>query len=164
MKTLRYFLILLAIPILFAACNQTDQTVYGSLDKMVESYAGRVSYITPEALHSSADEPASPMMIVDIREPEAFIEGHIPGAVNVPRGVLEFSADKLSNRREKIVVYGQDDDLAILAAVNLEKLKFQHVDVLRGGFEKWVENYSDQVEEGTGESAAAPAAKAPSGG
>ena len=28
--------------------------------------------------------------VVDVREPEEFAEGHIPGAVNIPRGLLEF--------------------------------------------------------------------------
>ncbi len=31
--------------------------------------------------------------VVDVREPEEFAEGHIPGAVNIPRGLLEFEVD-----------------------------------------------------------------------
>ena len=31
--------------------------------------------------------------IVDVREPDEFAEGHIPGAVNIPRGLLEFEVD-----------------------------------------------------------------------
>lgn len=36
---------------------------------------------------------ASGLPVIDVREPEEFTAGHLPGAVNIPRGVLEFQVD-----------------------------------------------------------------------
>ena len=54
--------------------------------------------------------------IVDVREPEEFADGHLPGAVNIPRGLLEFevdghpavnyqTAEALSHRQRPVVLY-----------------------------------------------------------
>ena len=36
---------------------------------------------------------AAGVPVVDVREPAEYAAGHIPGAVNIPRGVLEFEID-----------------------------------------------------------------------
>ena len=36
---------------------------------------------------------AGPSLVVDVREPNEFEQGHLPGAINVPRGLLELRAD-----------------------------------------------------------------------
>ena len=54
--------------------------------------------------------------VIDVREPEEFAAGRVPGAVNIPRGVLEFQVDghpslnfktdpHLSHRREQVIMY-----------------------------------------------------------
>lgn len=73
--------------------------------------------------------------IVDVREPEEFAEGHLPGAVNIPRGLLEFevdghpavnyqTAEALSHRQRPVVLYCLSGGRSALAAEALLRLGF----------------------------------------
>ena len=73
--------------------------------------------------------------VVDVREPAEFAAGHLPGAVNIPRGVLEFEVDghpavngvkdpALAHRESAIVVYCRSGGRSALAAEALKRLGF----------------------------------------
>lgn len=79
-------------------------------------------------------------VLLDVREPEEFSAGHIPGAVLMPRGMLEFklSADPaLSPRDLKIVLYCKSSGRAALAACALHEMGYLHVQSIAGGFDAW---------------------------
>lgn len=164
MKKLKYLLTLLILPLLFTNCTQVDTQVYGSIDEMVAERKADVSFATVQQLDEMLTEHTPGVKVIDVREPDEFAAGHIPGAINVPRGLLEFSG-KLTNRREKIYVYSNQQNRSTLAAGNLELLKFGHVTVLEGGLDAWMTAFPEKIEEGSGvPTAAAPAKKASSGG
>ena len=79
-------------------------------------------------------------LLLDVREADEFQAGHIPGAINIPRGVLEF---KLSNdpalcaRELNIVLYCKTSGRAALAACSLQAMGYRHVQSLAGGFDAW---------------------------
>ena len=79
-------------------------------------------------------------LLLDVREADEFQAGHIPGAINIPRGVLEF---KLSNdpalcaRELNIVLYCKTSGRAALAACSLQAMGYRHVQSLAGGFGAW---------------------------
>ena len=86
--------------------------------------------------------------IVDVREPDEFADGHIPGAVNIPRGVLEFevdghpavggrTADELSHRERPVVLYCLSGGRSALAAEALKRLGFVAPMSLAGGILGW---------------------------
>jgi rhodanese-related sulfurtransferase len=86
--------------------------------------------------------------VLDVREPEEFAAGHLPGAVNIPRGLLEFQVDgheavnfrrvpSLSHRRDPIIVYCRTGGRSALAAEALKRLGFQRPMSLAGGFTQW---------------------------
>jgi rhodanese-related sulfurtransferase len=163
MKYLRYFLILPLLPIIFGSCNHADQTIYGSVDKMMEAKISEVNFISIEALSELMEKKAPGLKIVDVREPSEFEEGHIPGSINVPRGVLEFSS-QLANRRDKIILYSGQHERSSLSAINLRKLKFREVKVLDGGMEAWTKRFPEKIEEGSVGPATATTAKPASSG
>lgn len=79
--------------------------------------------------------------VIDVREPGEFQLGHLPGAVNIPRGVLEFnigSNSALANKDEPIVLYCKTGGRAALSAVNLQRMGYSQVRSLTGGFDGWV--------------------------
>jgi rhodanese-related sulfurtransferase len=83
-------------------------------------------------------------LIVDVRDPDEFAEGRIPGAVNVSRGLLEFRIwshvgfpDKLDLNR-KMVVYCRSGARCALAAKSLRDLGFTNVTAADMVFENWV--------------------------
>lgn len=79
--------------------------------------------------------------VIDVREPAEFQAGHLPGAVNIPRGVIEFTIGNnpgLANKDEPIVLYCKTGGRAALSAVNLQRMGYSKVRSLTGGFDGWV--------------------------
>lgn len=79
-------------------------------------------------------------VLLDVREADEFAAGHLPGAVHVSRGMLEFKLGgtaELSNRDLKIVLYCKTGGRAALAARSLQEMGYLHVQSLAGGFDTW---------------------------
>lgn len=86
------------------------------------------------------------LLIVDVREADEFEKGHIPGALNVPRGLLEGAADPnykhrvdtLCDARERpVVLYCQTGGRSAMAADTLTQMGFAKAWNLAGGIELW---------------------------
>jgi len=89
--------------------------------------------------------------VIDVREADEFAEGRIPGAVNIPRGLLEFevdghpavawrSAEELSHRERPLVLYCLSGGRSTLAAAALKSLGFTSPVSLRGGILGWADD------------------------
>jgi rhodanese-related sulfurtransferase len=87
-------------------------------------------------------------LVVDVREPKEWEGGHLPGAVNVPRGMLELRADPESpatdpalsaNKDARVIVYclKAPGARSVLAAQTLGSMGYSNVAAMRGGFEEW---------------------------
>ncbi|MHB8912469.1 MAG: rhodanese-like domain-containing protein [Lysobacter sp.] len=87
-------------------------------------------------------------ILIDVREPAEFDTGHIAGAVNIPRGVLEFQVDAhpavanvsdpaLSRKDQPIVVVCRTGGRSALAALNLQRMGFSDVRSIAGGVTDW---------------------------
>ena len=79
-------------------------------------------------------------MLLDVREADEFHARHIPGALNIPRGLLEFKlsgAPELSARDLSIVLYCKTSGRAALAACSLQAMGYLQVQSLAGGFDAW---------------------------
>jgi rhodanese-related sulfurtransferase len=164
MKKLKYLSLMLLFPLLFSNCTHVDTQIYASVDDMIVAHKANVNYASAQQLDEVLTSGLPGVKVVDVREPDEFAAGHIPGAINIPRGLLEFSS-QLTNRREKLYVYSNQQNRSTLAAGNLKILKFGYVTVLEGGMDAWISAFPEKIEEGSGAaSAAAPAKKASSGG
>ena len=79
-------------------------------------------------------------LVLDVREPAEFQAGHLPHAVNVPRGVLEFKVGNhpdLSDGQRSILIYCKNGGRSTLAAYTLKQMGFSQVEMLMGGFDDW---------------------------
>lgn len=75
---------------------------------------------------------------LDCREPKEYKSGHIPGAMNIPRGLLEFKiAKKVSDKNTEIVIYCKKGGRGCLAAFNLVRMGYKNVKNLDGGWKAW---------------------------
>lgn len=86
------------------------------------------------------------VLVIDVREPDEYAQGHIPGAINIPRGTLEGAADPsykhrvpaLCNARDRdILLYCQSGGRSAMAAATLKEMGFERVRSLAGGWEVW---------------------------
>lgn len=89
-------------------------------------------------------------ILIDVREPAEFETRHIPGSINIPRGVLEFQVDAhpavahasdaaLTHKERPIVVVCHTGGRAALSSVNLQRLGFGNVRSIAGGIVAWGE-------------------------
>jgi rhodanese-related sulfurtransferase len=85
------------------------------------------------------------VVFVDVREPAEWQAGHVPGAVHVPRGLLEFKADpslpaayeKALDPAKKLVVYCASGGRSALAAKTLKDMGYPDAVNMTGGFGAW---------------------------
>lgn len=98
--------------------------------------------ITEVSVESTNDKLNS-NPILDVREPAEFAAGHLPGAINIPRGVLEFKigADPLLHDKqgEEVIVYCQTGGRSALATEALHKIGYDKAVSMAGGFKEWLE-------------------------
>ena len=79
-------------------------------------------------------------ILIDVREPEEYRQGHIPGAINMPRGLLEFQISgqpALQSRDIAIVLYCKTSGRAALAARSLQEMGYLNISSIYGGFDAW---------------------------
>ena len=79
-------------------------------------------------------------VLLDVREADEFAAGHLPGAVLVPRGLLEFklSGDPALQPRDlKVVLYCKTSGRAALAACAMHDMGYLNVQSIAGGFDAW---------------------------
>ena len=86
-------------------------------------------------------EGSKPPLVVDVRRRDEWDEGHIPGAVHIPRGSLESRIEKATPDRERpVVVYCSVGERSAFAARTLGELGYEDVSSLNGGFTEWKRN------------------------
>lgn len=90
-------------------------------------------------------ESDAPPLLLDVREPDETSIGIIPGAVGIPRGVLERDIVRIFGGRvtdddleRPIVVYCAGGSRSLLAARTLKEMGFTSPVSLRGGYRAWI--------------------------
>ncbi|HSG02419.1 MAG TPA: rhodanese-like domain-containing protein [Marinobacterium sp.] len=81
-------------------------------------------------------------LVIDVREPDEYQQGHLSGAINIPRGMLEFrmgSTPALEARDQAIVLYCKTSGRSALAAAALQEMGYVDVVSVTGGFDAWVD-------------------------
>ena len=118
-----------------------------AVNDLVAAARGRIQEISPVELASAT---VGDRVLIDVREPGEYALGHLPGAINLPRGVLEFrieahpalacvASESLSARTRPLLVYCLTGGRSALAADSLQQLGFSQVSSLAGGINAWRE-------------------------
>lgn len=79
-------------------------------------------------------------VLIDVRDDLEYAAGHIPGAIHLSRGTLEFKMSMnpaLQSRDLKIVLYCRTSGRAALAAMSLKDMGYLNIQSIAGGFEAW---------------------------
>jgi len=98
----------------------------------------RVQEAGPEQVLDRLRQPG--VVLLDVREREEFQTGHLPGAILIPRGVLEGQAPQmLRDAGAEIIAYCGSGMRSALAADVLQQMGYRSVRSLAGGFRAWTE-------------------------
>ena len=107
---------------------------YRELLNEVKSQIDEVAAVRGAELLRSGEPP----LFLDVREPDEWEQGHIPGALHIPRGNLESRVEALVPERSRpIVAYCASGARSAFAAKTLEELGYEDVVSLEGGFNGW---------------------------
>jgi rhodanese-related sulfurtransferase len=120
------------------------QTTPKTAAQLVADARQQIQQLTPEQL--AAELGTDEVVLIDLREPTEHAEnGTIRGAVNAPRGMLEFYADPSSayHRPEfdptrRTILYCASGGRSALAAQTLQELGYANVAHLDGGLKAWI--------------------------
>ncbi len=80
-------------------------------------------------------------VLLDVREADEWSEGHVPGALFIPRGYLELQVEeKVKDKDRELVVYCAGGTRSALGAKSLRELGYSRVSSMQGGFTRWKES------------------------
>jgi phage shock protein E len=97
----------------------------------------RIREVAPREITKLRQSP----VIIDVRENDEFLQGHISGAINVSRGVLERKVRNIvPDPLSLILLYCSCGNRSALAADNLQKMGYQNVYSLKGSLSAWLES------------------------
>jgi rhodanese-related sulfurtransferase len=107
--------------------------------ELVDKARATTQQVTIKDLKDAIDGNTK-MVILDVREPNEYDVAHIPEAINVPRGLLEFSIwTAVPNQEEKIFVYCKTGARAALATKLLNELGYKNAVAVNTGGVAWVQ-------------------------
>ncbi len=150
MKTIKLIVSLVCISCLAInySCSKKEQ--FQNADELVASVAVNLEKITIDQLKAKMDS-FEMYNLIDVRETKEHNHGYIPGAVNIPRGTLEFNIGKeefwenagfyFPAKDEEFILFCKKGSRSILAVDALLKLGYSNVKYIDGGFKKWELNY-----------------------
>jgi molybdopterin/thiamine biosynthesis adenylyltransferase/rhodanese-related sulfurtransferase len=86
----------------------------------------------------AAENRLGEALFLDVREPEEYQQGALPGAVHIPRGQLETNVEgKIPDHSTPIVIYCASGFRSAFAAKTLQDLGYENVVNVRPGFNQW---------------------------
>ena len=102
---------------------------------LFEDVKKRVKEITVSTVK---DNPTS-YVLIDVREENEWARDHLPDAIHLSRGMLELKIEQaIPDAQTPIVLYCGGGYRSALSADNLQKMGYQNVYSLAGGYRSWV--------------------------
>jgi rhodanese-related sulfurtransferase len=128
------------------AAEKNERAWPEEVDQYVAAAKKSVTLIDMEAFKKVVDAKGD-IVILDVREPDEYKAGFVPGAINIPRGMIEFSVWKTvagypakTDTKKKIYVYCALSGRSALAAKALKDLGFTNVTAVDMKFAGWVKS------------------------
>ena len=97
---------------------------------------------TEISVKNASDVLQSTDVIIDVREADEFAVGHLVGAINIPRGLLEFKLSgtpALERRDMNVLLYCKTSGRSALAATTMQAMGYLNVVSMAGGYDAWVD-------------------------
>ena len=105
--------------------------------ELVAAAKARIREVPPQEVAEMLRGGARPV-VIDLREPNEWNLGRVPGAVHIPRGIMETSIEQRVPRTADVVIYCAGGNRSALAADTLKQMGYGKVSSMSGGFRDWV--------------------------
>jgi len=130
----------LTMPTHLSEALRTNMTGGKTVAQMLAEAAATVPFMSLAELKHTIEDSKEELVVLDVRERDAFEEGHIPGAWLLPRGQLELRVNQdLSDPTRRILVYCEFGRISTLATATLRQMGFRGAVALDGGMKAWRE-------------------------
>lgn len=130
----------LAAPTHLTEALRTNMSGGKTVQQLLAEAAAKTPFMTLDELHARLTGDAQNIVVLDVREQDAFAAGHIPGARHLPRGQLELRINgELPDPTLRIVAVCEFGKISTLAAATLRELGYLHAVALDGGMKAWKE-------------------------
>jgi glyoxylase-like metal-dependent hydrolase (beta-lactamase superfamily II) len=107
--------------------------------QLIAEASREVAFMSMGEVAARIERGSPDLVLLDVREKDAFERGHLPGARHLPRGQLELRVDKeLPDPNARILTYCQLGRISTLAAATLRQMGFTRAVALDGGYNDWV--------------------------
>ncbi|HUX73574.1 MAG TPA: MBL fold metallo-hydrolase [Steroidobacteraceae bacterium] len=128
----------LTMPAHLTEALRTNMTGGKTVAQMLSEAAAIVPFMSLGELKACLESRRLGLTVLDVRERDAFEEGHIPGARLLPRGQLELRVNQeLTDPTARILVYCEFGRVSTLATATLRQMGFQRAVALDGGMQAW---------------------------
>jgi molybdopterin/thiamine biosynthesis adenylyltransferase/rhodanese-related sulfurtransferase len=113
-----------------------------SFRELLKDAKDRITEIDTAGAEAEVAKPDT--VVLDVREPDEYEQGAIPGAIHIPRGHLESQVEgRILDRDAHIVVYCAGGTRSAFAADTLTQLGYTDVSSMAGGFNRWKDEGRD---------------------
>jgi glyoxylase-like metal-dependent hydrolase (beta-lactamase superfamily II) len=130
----------LSMPTHLTEALRTNMSGGKTVAQMLAESTARVPFMSMTELRARVESAAADLIVLDVRERDAYELGHIPGARLLPRGQLELRVNSdLPDPTVRIVTCCELGRISTLAAATLRTMGFQRAVALDGGIKGWIE-------------------------
>ncbi|HEY3947592.1 MBL fold metallo-hydrolase [Phenylobacterium sp.] len=130
----------LAAPTHLTEALRTNMSGGKTVAQLLAEAAAKVPFMSLEELSGRIGGNSADIVVLDLREKEAFEADHIPGARHLPRGQLELRVNsELPDPTQRILTYCEFGKISTLAAATLRELGYGRAVALDGGMKAWRE-------------------------
>jgi rhodanese-related sulfurtransferase len=111
-----------------------------TVEQLMSEASSKVPFISLSELSERVGRKDGDLIVLDVREKEAYLAGHVPGARHIPRGQLELRVNnELVDPTARIVSVCEFGKISTLAAATLRDLGYMRASALDGGMQAWRE-------------------------
>jgi glyoxylase-like metal-dependent hydrolase (beta-lactamase superfamily II)/rhodanese-related sulfurtransferase len=128
----------LQMPTHLTEALRTNRSGGKTVAQLLAEASREIAFMSIEQVAQRVAEADPELVFLDVREKDAFEAGHLPGALNLPRGQLELRIDKvLPDPSVRILTYCQIGRVSTLAAATLRQMGYTRTVALDGGYDQW---------------------------
>jgi len=97
-----------------------------------------VPEITPQQVNDLLTNNGKSHVLLDVRESDEWRQGHLEGALPLPRGFLEIKVETaIPDKNAPIIAYCAGGVRSLLAAKAMKEMGYQNVSSMSGGYTAW---------------------------